>query len=66
MFIKHHFFLGVAYDGACTGAGMGDCAEANNICDAVTSKCACDTGFFRKTTAECAARKRCLVIYVVV
>ncbi|CAC5397766.1 unnamed protein product [Mytilus coruscus] len=45
---------GAAYGEACTGAGAGDCSEANNVCD---TTCKCATNFFRKTSpAECAAQ----------
>ncbi|CAG2237442.1 unnamed protein product [Mytilus edulis] len=49
-------FLGAADDATCSGSGAGDCSEANNICVAGTSKCACATTSFRKGGTECATR----------
>lgn len=59
------FFSGVAYGATCTGTGAGECGEANNICVAGTSKCACATTSFRKGGTECAKSKNYLLIYVV-
>ncbi|XP_076073648.1 uncharacterized protein LOC143045193 isoform X2 [Mytilus galloprovincialis] len=47
---------GAVFDATCTGSGVGDCSEANNICVAGTSKCACATTSFRKGGTECATR----------
>lgn len=58
-------FLGAAYDATCSGSGAGDCSEANNICVAGTSKCACSTTSFRKGGTECATSKNYLLIYVI-
>ncbi|CAC5394659.1 unnamed protein product [Mytilus coruscus] len=46
---------GVAYDGTCTGSGVGNCADTNNICDATSHKCACSsTSYLKDGTTECA------------
>ncbi|CAC5394664.1 unnamed protein product [Mytilus coruscus] len=46
---------GVAYDGTCTGSGVGDCADTNNICDTTSHKCACNpTSYLKDGTTECA------------
>ncbi|CAC5391647.1 unnamed protein product [Mytilus coruscus] len=51
----YDIFSGVAYDGSCTGTGVGDCTDTNNICDATTKKCACSpTSYLKDGSTECA------------
>lgn len=53
-----------AYNTTCIGPGTGDCAIANNICDAKTLKCACNTNLYRKNGTVCVTSKTCLITNV--
>ncbi|CAG2218601.1 unnamed protein product [Mytilus edulis] len=48
------FKQGATHGNICTGAGVGDCTDANNVCD---TNCRCADNFFPKTSpAECASQ----------
>ncbi|XP_076073654.1 uncharacterized protein LOC143045196 [Mytilus galloprovincialis] len=47
---------GVAFDAACTGTGVGDCTDSNNICDGTSNKCACSTTSYKKNATTCATK----------